>query len=689
MIIASNVLHATSSLNNTLRNTRRLLKPGGFLFLLEITDNTTIRYTFSMGGLPGWWLGVAEGRLYSPCISRTEWGLELRKAGFSGTDTMTPARDLLPNPFSVIGAQAVNDKVEILRQPLLKTHPTGEWHTLYVLGGQKLTTSNLVESVSGVLEAYFGEILTVVKLEDIGNTKFPPKSTFISFLDLDGPVWKDLAPNQLRALQILFEKARNLLWITHSQMKDNPYSNATVGFLRSMVAESPTLRTQVLDFDDGENPEHHARTIAEVLIRLQVTDSWELDPVYKDQLLWTTEPELRFQDCKMWVPRVKAHAKNNDRLNVQRRAIVRKADENTLIQLSEIDEFTIVREHYGPKAMPSDDVEDTVTIRVRYSTLWAPKSDIEGSFLLLVIGQQVGTDQWLVSLATERRSLLKVSRSWTVHLHDLREHPLNLIAALLVENVAKVVAEFVHGDNRLVLVHEPDPLMASALLKKADAHDFRVKFLTENATRCSSEWIYLHPRQTVRAAQQALPADTGIVVFLPGSRDSGFKDFIVSCLPLHCTVLDEFQALRRQPTHSLASVTRSDEYNFSSLVVGARTSLSEMQMGLIQSFTGAHVVSLLDLPKDIRHIDALGLIDWQVESPLLLEVAPPRPALLFKQDRTYMLVGMTGEMGRSLCEWMVRNGAGAVVLTSRNPKIDQAWVDELQELGAKIKIAAL
>lgn len=44
LIIASLVLHATKNLEQTLRNVRRLLKPGGYLLLLEITDNDQMRF---------------------------------------------------------------------------------------------------------------------------------------------------------------------------------------------------------------------------------------------------------------------------------------------------------------------------------------------------------------------------------------------------------------------------------------------------------------------------------------------------------------------------------------------------------------------------------------------------------------------------------------------------------------------
>lgn len=56
LIIAANVLHATSSMKNTMSNTRKLLKPGGRLLLLELTELTAFN-NLIFGTLPGWWHG--------------------------------------------------------------------------------------------------------------------------------------------------------------------------------------------------------------------------------------------------------------------------------------------------------------------------------------------------------------------------------------------------------------------------------------------------------------------------------------------------------------------------------------------------------------------------------------------------------------------------------------------------------
>ena len=57
LIIAANVLHATSPIDNSISNVRKLLKPGGKLALIEIT--TLVPYVnLIFSTLPGWWRGI-------------------------------------------------------------------------------------------------------------------------------------------------------------------------------------------------------------------------------------------------------------------------------------------------------------------------------------------------------------------------------------------------------------------------------------------------------------------------------------------------------------------------------------------------------------------------------------------------------------------------------------------------------
>ena len=57
LIIACQVLHATHSMNTTMTQVRKLLKPGGKLILVE-TTNDVVHIQFIFGTLPGWWMSM-------------------------------------------------------------------------------------------------------------------------------------------------------------------------------------------------------------------------------------------------------------------------------------------------------------------------------------------------------------------------------------------------------------------------------------------------------------------------------------------------------------------------------------------------------------------------------------------------------------------------------------------------------
>ena len=67
IVIACQCLHATRSMENTMKNVRRLLKPGGRLVLLETTqDSLDVFLTFGL--LPGWWLSMSKSVFFATAV---------------------------------------------------------------------------------------------------------------------------------------------------------------------------------------------------------------------------------------------------------------------------------------------------------------------------------------------------------------------------------------------------------------------------------------------------------------------------------------------------------------------------------------------------------------------------------------------------------------------------------------------
>ncbi len=90
IIIAANVLHATSDLQRSLRHVRELLKPEGALLLVEGTRR--VRWLdFVFGMTPGWWaFRDYDLRPDYPLISPEQWNEVLHQAGFGLVETFNP-----------------------------------------------------------------------------------------------------------------------------------------------------------------------------------------------------------------------------------------------------------------------------------------------------------------------------------------------------------------------------------------------------------------------------------------------------------------------------------------------------------------------------------------------------------------------------------------------------------------------
>ena len=114
IVIASNVLHATSDVRRTIGNVRRLLKPRGLLFLQE----TTVRrfwLDIVFGLLPGWWAFTDTELREHALMSSERWERALRGCGFESTAAVSPPGMDMGGlaPQSLVVAKASEERTPI------------------------------------------------------------------------------------------------------------------------------------------------------------------------------------------------------------------------------------------------------------------------------------------------------------------------------------------------------------------------------------------------------------------------------------------------------------------------------------------------------------------------------------------------------------------------------------------------
>ena len=92
LVVASNVVHATSRVDDTLRNIRALLRPGGKFMLHEVTAPQAF-INLVWGVFEGWWAGYDEGRRLSPLLTPPRWIDRLTQAGLADAERCFVDRD--------------------------------------------------------------------------------------------------------------------------------------------------------------------------------------------------------------------------------------------------------------------------------------------------------------------------------------------------------------------------------------------------------------------------------------------------------------------------------------------------------------------------------------------------------------------------------------------------------------------
>jgi len=204
VIIAAMVLHATRNLETTLRNVRRLLKPGGKLILMELTAPNRTWTGFVFGLLPGWWLSSESYRQLSPCITEQDWNDVLCRSGFSGTDLVF--KDYQAEECRGWSVMVSTASFEITTLPQVP-------RVTVILDTQLSSQRAIAEELGRQLEAQGGSI-DMCRLSEAGFLKDINARHFVLIRDLESPMLRNLDPESFSALQTLLVCAGSFIWIT-------------------------------------------------------------------------------------------------------------------------------------------------------------------------------------------------------------------------------------------------------------------------------------------------------------------------------------------------------------------------------------------------------------------------------------------------------------------------------------------
>jgi len=660
IVISSNCLHATRSLAETLRNCRQLLRPGGRLILLEITRDF-LPTQLIMSTLPGWFLGVEDGRVWAPTVSIERWDELLKANGFSGVDFSST-----PSFCSVIMAQAVDETIQLIREPLAiapaALPPFGDF--LIVSGS---ANSPLAYQTQSILKATIPS-KTITVLPGLEGIEVPKGAIVLSIADLDSPIFHDMNPKRFRGLQDIMSTADTVLWVTEgAKSGKDPNANTTLGLSTTLRAERMDLRLQFLDVDDQSSVD--PGLLAKLLLRLAF-----IHPSKTDEILWTQEPEVTLKKGALYIPRVLPLDTINRRSTARLRQVTQftspQSDDTSVVLDQNPEAFEL-------RAVRLESAGEDTRVQVTSSSLHTLTCEEHGP-VYVSIGRDLVSGEKVLALSDANSSIIKSVEDHVLYRwkddNTLTEDATTTDRESLHHFLVRALVEhLLSGLKGLTWIHgAPDDISKTI---DAFCHEQGLAVLqTTSDAASNSDVAYIHPYATDDELRNIRPKDLQSFVNLADSEHGTLASFINASLPSSailtknvtnltvCLSLDKLRSLATQHLHS----------------------------GIQALPEAAQCFSIDKVSQEIsKQLSPTAIIDWTSTNSLKTVVRPLEHRGLFAPDKTYLLCGMTGDLGISVCLWMVENGARNVVLTSRNPNVSATVLDYLSGKGATIRPMAV
>ena len=306
LVIAANVLHATKSMEVTLSNVRKLMKPDAKLVMSEIT-NPQLRFHMIVGSFDGWWAGKDDGREWGPTMSVESWDDVLQKSGFTGVDlALDDIPDSIDHAYSVLVSSGWSTRL-----------PTPKKDVLLIESAQHN------EEIDSFLTYVLHEIqlsgvcTSRVQIDNATNLEVSGKACIFALDCSEGSSFlANVSEVDFGIIKRLILECSSSLWLTRGATINsaNPAANMIAGAARCIRAENPTIALTTLDLD-SDRPLDAISNINSIM----KVFSLSLNAIDEQRPDW----EYAIRDEKLFIPRLLLDKGANDlitSLTVDRKA---------------------------------------------------------------------------------------------------------------------------------------------------------------------------------------------------------------------------------------------------------------------------------------------------------------------------------------------------------------------------------
>ena len=282
LVVASNVVHASSDILAAMRNLRAVLRPGGKIILLEITQPALFTGLL-LGTFSDFWNGSLDPnfpRHDGPFVDKESWKKLLVQAGFSGIDFMLDDFAVQPSSTVIVGTATAACCL-----PVQVDAPK--------VDGLTIVYRNTPTRLLSIFEHFAISKGLPLDITSLSNSH-PAKYTQLLFLaDTDAPLFSDVNSDEWLKLRAILQQATCILWVTNGGLISGrqPLFSIVAGFVRALKTERHNLRISTLDLDhdlDSGSLDDICNTIYNLLkkIREDDIDDYNLEYRQKDGVMY-------------------------------------------------------------------------------------------------------------------------------------------------------------------------------------------------------------------------------------------------------------------------------------------------------------------------------------------------------------------------------------------------------------------
>ncbi|KAH7110764.1 hypothetical protein EDB81DRAFT_831591 [Dactylonectria macrodidyma] len=248
LIIASNVLHATPFLRQTLGNLRPLLRSDGMLVMTELCSvSRASNYIF--GNFAGWWLGEEDGRPDQPYVPVSRWDEDLKAVGFTGVDAACYDDDEPYRHISVIVSRKQTQEIPKLSK-------------VTILSGN--ADNQVARTLAASVREQGWEAVPCGLGDDL-----PQDQHIISCLDLETNFFEHITAEAFASFQKFITSigSQKLLWLTSPIQVNcqNPASAQSLGAARTIRSE---LGVSLYSLEINQNEPEFESLVSNVFLKI-------------------------------------------------------------------------------------------------------------------------------------------------------------------------------------------------------------------------------------------------------------------------------------------------------------------------------------------------------------------------------------------------------------------------------------